>query len=130
MWHNIRKTTFYDLLRWYSLLDISLFLEAVLIYLELYQNRGFNLFKMSISLPGISLHWMFETMGDNEKFHLFPPKDSDMGEAIHHNLTGGPSLVVHHCLIKRETVIRYDKANTVCTVVNFDANVFYLWCTA
>ena len=42
-WRDNRMSTLYDLLKWFNLLDVHKFLESVLVYLELYQNRGFNL---------------------------------------------------------------------------------------
>ena len=42
--HNNQMTTLFDLLKWYSLLDVCPFLEAVLVYLDLYQKRGLELF--------------------------------------------------------------------------------------
>ena len=87
----------FDLLKWYSLLDICSFLEAVLEYLDLYRKRTLDLFKMSISLPGILLHWAINTIKSKEKFNLFAPKDSDMAQAMRKNLTGDPSIVFHRC---------------------------------
>ena len=81
---------------------------------------------MSIKLPDISLLWVFATIDDNKKFHLFPSKDYDMGEAMHRNLTGGLSLVFHHFQIKENTFIHGDETNTVRMVIDFDANTLYL----
>ena len=87
--------TLFDLLRWYSLLDVRPFLQAVLIYLEQYKSRGLDLFKTAISLPGISLNWAFDTIPKEIKFHLFPPRHGDIGETMRKNLTGGPSIIFH-----------------------------------
>ena len=62
----------FDLLRWYSLLDVRPFLEAVLNYLTQYTVHGLDIFKSAINLPGISVAWAFDTMPKENKFHLFP----------------------------------------------------------
>ena len=54
--------TLFDLLIWYSLLDVRPFLEAVLNYLQQYKVCGLDLFKSAISLPGISVAWAFDTI--------------------------------------------------------------------
>ena len=84
-WKDNQMNTLFDLMQRYSLLDVHPFLEALLVYLDLYQKQGVDLFKMSISLPGISLHWAFNQIKNNEKFHLFAPKDADMACAMRKN---------------------------------------------
>ena len=85
--------TLFDLLRWYSLLDVRPFLEAVLIYFTQYKYRGLDLFKSAISLPGISVAWAFDTIPKENKFHLFPPRHADIGRTMRNNLTGWPRII-------------------------------------
>ena len=74
--------TVFNLLKWYSLLDVRPFLEAVLVYLTQYKDRNLDLFKTAISLPGISLNWAFDTIAKEHKFHLFPPRHADIGQIM------------------------------------------------
>ena len=98
--------TLFDLLKWYSLLDVRPFLEAVVLYLKLYKQRKLDLFKMAISLPGISLHWAFDTMDKQQtKFHLFAPKDADMAEIMQLNSISGINQVFNHCQIENKSCI-------------------------
>ena len=99
-------STLFDLLKWYSLLDVRPFLQAVLLYLNQYKERGLDIFKKVISLPGISLNWAFDTIPKEQKIHLFPPRYADMGNIMQSNLTGGPSIIFHHCQVKGVTPIR------------------------
>ena len=122
--------TLFDLLKWYSLLDIRLFLEAVFIYLNQYKNSGLDLFKSAISLPGISLNWAFDTIPKENKFHLFPPRHADIGQNMRNNLTGGLSIIFHRKQVKNETLICNNPVRVVKSIVGYDANALYLWCTA
>ena len=129
VWAEKQMNTLFDLLKWYSLLDVRPFLEAVLIYLDLYKRRNLDIFKMAISLPGISIHWAFDTMNKHEtKFHLFAPKDADMAEIMRLNSNGEISQVFNHCQIKNESCIL---GNLLIKVESFqDANALYLSATA
>ena len=44
-WIVNEMQTLFDLLKWYSLLDVQPFLEAVFVYLSQYKERGLDLFK-------------------------------------------------------------------------------------
>ena len=44
VWRSNEMHTLFDLLRWYSLLDVQPFLEAVLVYLIQYKERGVRSF--------------------------------------------------------------------------------------
>ena len=114
--------TFFDLLNWYSLLD------AVLVYLTQYKDRGLDLFKTAISLPGISLNWAFDTIPKEHKFHLFPPRHANIGRMMRNNLTGGPSIIFHRQQVKDVTPIRGINDKIVKSIVGYDTNALYLWC--
>ena len=49
---------------------------------------------------------------------------------MRHNLTGGPSIIFHGKQVKDETQIRNNPDQIVKSVVGYDANALYLWCTA
>ena len=61
-----------------------------------------------------------------------------MAQAMRKNLTGGPSLVFHHCQLKGEslvfhhcqlkgeTLFRDNEGNIMQTITGFDANALYL----
>ena len=100
-----------NLLRWYALLDVCPFLEALLVNLGHYQKWSFNLFKMLISLLGILLHWAFDTI-----------ENYDMAKAMHCNLTGGPSIVYHRFPIKGQTSIHGNRAYAVQMTICLDVN--------
>ena len=49
---------------------------------------------------------------------------------MRHNLTGGLSIIFHHKQVKDETQIHNNPDQIVKSVVGYDANALYLWCTA
>ena len=102
-WHLNDMHALFDLLKWYCLLDVRPFLEAVLVYLTQYKDRGLDLFKTAISLPVISLNWAFDTIAKEHKFHWFSQRHADIGRIMRNNLTGGPSIISHRQKIKDVT---------------------------
>ena len=129
-WNANEMSMLFDLLKWYSLLDVLPFLEAVLVYLTQYKARGLDLFKTAISLPGISIYWAFDTISKENKFHLFPPRHTDIGQIMRRNLTGGPSIIFHRHQVKDVSLIRNNPAQIVKSIVGYDTNALYLWCMA
>ena len=127
VWIEKKMETWYDLLECYSLLDVRPILQAKSNYLVPYKERNLNLFKMALGLPGISIPWVFANLDPHEeKFHLFYPRDSDMGKLMRANLTGGLSNIFHRCQIKDKTPIRNNAKHIVKRVVGYDANSLYL----
>ena len=102
----------------------------MLVYLIQYKERGLELFKTAISLPGISLNWAFDTIPKEQKFHLFPPRHADMGNIMRNNLTGGPSIIFYCRQVKGETPICHNNEQIVHSIAGYDANALHLWCTA
>ena len=49
---------------------------------------------------------------------------------MRNNLTGGPSIIFHHHQLKDVTPIRRSNDKIVKSIVGYDANALYLWCTA
>ena len=81
-WNVNGMCRLFDLLKWYSLLDVHPFLEVVLVYLTHYKIRNLDLFKTAISLPGTSLNWTFDTIAKEHKFQLFAPRHADIGQIM------------------------------------------------
>ena len=53
------KSTFKDFLVWYNNLDVVPFLEAVEKMSQIWQERKIDMFKDGISVPGLSLKYLF-----------------------------------------------------------------------
>ena len=54
-------TTFRDFLVWYNYLDVGPFVTAVENLQRYYFKRNIDIFKVSISVPGLARHMLFES---------------------------------------------------------------------
>ena len=51
--------TMADYLRYYSELDVIPFIEALNRQSKIYEEKGIDMLKAAISLPGLAVHWLF-----------------------------------------------------------------------
>lgn len=58
-WCDEDMTTFKDFLVWYNNLDVLTLLEAVDKQSRVYAPKRIDMFKGAISLPGLTMQWMF-----------------------------------------------------------------------
>lgn len=69
VWEKEGMETLYDFLVWYNDLDTAPGVEAVQKMLELYHNKGIDLFKESVSAPGVARKLIFNSC--SKSFGLF-----------------------------------------------------------
>ena len=53
-----------DFLVWYNNLDVEPFVQAVEKQKAVYRQRGIDMLKEAISLPGLAVRWMFKDIGE------------------------------------------------------------------
>ncbi|XP_038054119.1 uncharacterized protein LOC119726483 [Patiria miniata] len=126
IWRDKSMTTLRDFLMWYNNLDVVPFLDAIHKMFEFYKERQMDMFKSAISVPGLSLQYLFLTLPQPDvHFSLIDEANKDVYYAIKANIVGGPSIVFHRYHEKEKTFIRGGK---LCqNIVGFDANALYLW---
>ena len=78
---------------WYNNLDVVPFLEAVEKMSQFWQERKIDMFKDGISLPGLTLKYLFSYLSPQTYFSLCDKADSDLYHLIRDNNTGGSSIV-------------------------------------
>ena len=122
-------TTFRDFLEFYNNLDVGPFVQAV----EKMQNLNFDhhidLFKVSVSVPGIARRWLFQTAHDAKtNFGLIQPQDDDLHYTIKQNIIGGPSIIFTRDVEVGRTFVWNDPSCPCINIVGFDANALYLDC--
>ena len=132
-WRENQMKTVRDLLVWYNNLDVSPFLEALEKQSSIYQQKGIDMLKEAISLPGLSTLWMFNVIGsqpslrdvydrldnrrdrlsrldeamiDTRVVHLFDKNNKDLFDLFKRNTVGGPSIVFHRYHEKGVTRLR------------------------
>lgn len=73
--------------------DVEPFLEATKNLTKYYEDRGVDIMKQAISVPGVSQRLAFNTVTDRSCFFLFNKRHKDLVKLFFRNNTGGPSLI-------------------------------------
>ncbi|KAK7087561.1 hypothetical protein V1264_021595 [Littorina saxatilis] len=125
VWVSEGMTTLSDFLVWYNNKDVAPFLEALEKQTEFYQSLGLDMLKDAISVPGLTLRYLFKTMPPSVYFSLMGRKQEDVHHCMRDSIVGGPSVIFHRYHERDVTRIRGGK---LCkSVVGYDANALYLW---
>ena len=105
-------STFRDFLIFYNNLDVKPFVEAIQKMKKKYSEKGVDVFKDDISVPGIARKLLFETSeNNNTSFSLFDESNKDLYQTIKQNIVGGPSIVFHRYFDKE-----YDQMSQYCGI--------------
>ena len=104
-WRDNGMTTLRDFLVWYNNRDVVPFLQAFDRQFAVYQQRGIDMFKQGISVPGLTLLYMFNDLPKKTYFMLFNEKNKDH-HLVKDHVVGGPSLVFHRYHEKGVTTLR------------------------
>ena len=139
-WKEHNMKTMKDFLIWYNNLDVVPFLSALEKQVNIFSQKGIDMLKSAISLPGLATRWLF-CVSDSSSPLGAPPTHSislidkhseDLYHNIRRNLVGGPSIIFHRYHEAGETHIRkleyLDKAKLCSTILGVDANALYLYC--
>ena len=126
VWGDNRMTTMRDYLVWYNNRDVTPFLEAIAKQFAFYHDRGIDMFKDGISVPGLSLLHLFNDLPNDTYFTVFNRTNSDLHELVKDNIVGGPAIIFHRYHEKNVTRIR-GGSEPCRSIVGYDANALYLW---
>ena len=126
VWRNNQMTTMRDYLVWYNNRDVTPFLEAIAKQFAFYHDRGIDMFKDGISVPGLSLLHLFNDLPNDTYFIVFNRTNSDLHELVKDNIVGGPAIIFHRYHEKNVTRIR-GGSEPCRSIVGYDANALYLW---
>ena len=125
VWRDHQMSTFRDFLVWYNNLDVEPFVKAVEKFQQFYFEKGIDVFKSAISVPGIARQLLFRTARQqNAVFALFDENNKDLFQTIKHNIVGGPSIIFTRHHSAGQTLIRGQKKCG--SILGFDANALYL----
>ena len=122
-------TSMRDFLRWYNNLDVEPFVKAVEKMLALYFNAQLDVFKCSVSVPGLArISVMRHAQKRGVNFALIDVDNADLHHIFRANTFGGPSIIFNRKHARGETYIR-DNPNHPCkSIIGYDANALYLYC--
>ena len=126
VWRDNRMTTMRDYLIWYNNRDVEPFLEAIAKQATFYNDRHIDMFKDGISVPGLSLLYLFNGLPLDTNFVTFNRTNSDLHQLVKDNIVGGPAIIFHRYHDKGVT--RIPGGEELCrAIVGYDANALYLW---
>ena len=125
VWRDNGMTTMRDYLVWYNNRDVTPFLEAIDKQAAFYHDQHIDIFKDGISVPGLTLLYLFNGLPPDTYFVTFNQTNSDLHQLVKDNIVGGPAIIFHRYHEKDVTKIRGGEACR--TVVGYDANALYLW---
>ena len=133
VWKKEKMRTFRDYLIHYNNKDVVPFVKAIKEHSKFFIERGIDMFKDGLTLPGLTLKFLFQNTQDKTPYVLFGPKDKDIHDLVRKNLVGGPSIIFHRHHVSRETNIRERKfgkeESKKCQhILGVDANSLYLKC--
>ena len=117
--------TFADWLRYYNNLDVGPFIEALDIMKAFYGERGIDICKDAVSLPGVALQCLLRGTAEN-KLYAPSKKAYDHLKAA---ISGGPSIVFTRYHEAGVTSIRshqYAALKPCKRVLDYDANALHL----
>ena len=126
VWHDNGMTTLRDYLVWYNNRDVTPFLEAIAKQFTFYCDRDIDMFKDGISVPGLSLLYLFSNLPKDTYFTVFNRTNSDLHKLVKDNIVGGPAIIFHRYHEKNVTRIR-GGSEPCRSIVGYDANALYLW---
>ena len=91
VWLEGNVRTFRDFLEWYNNLDGKPFVEAVEKMQDFYFQKGIDVLKTAISVPGIAKQMLFKAARDKgAEFSLVDEKNKDLYQTIKDNIVGPP----------------------------------------
>ena len=111
----------YTMLKDYNDLDVKPGVEAIG---NFFQSLNLDIHKDGISVPGLTLKYLWHTKDTNCEFQLFKGNEV-LYQKYRDNLVGGPSIVFHHYQERNKTRIRNGKPCQ--RILGYDANALYLW---
>ena len=126
VWHDNQMKTLREYLIWYNNRDVTPFLDAIAKQFTFYCDRGIDMFKDGISVPGLSLLYLFSNLPKDTFFTVFNNTNKDAHKLVKDNIVGGPAIIFHRYHEKGITKIR--GGSELCRkIVGYDANALYLW---
>ncbi|XP_066264599.1 uncharacterized protein [Branchiostoma lanceolatum] len=132
VWQQHGMQNMRDFLIWENNKDVVPMLEVIKKMVAFYKDIGIDMFKDGISVPGLTLKYLFMNLPSNTYFTL--PGKEDVFRLFKENIVGGPSIIFHRHHQKGKTYIRQKdmedigrKPKLCQKVIGFDANALYLW---
>ena len=129
LWREQNMSTFKQFLMHYNICDVTPFVLAVNKMMSFYTERNIDLFKTSISAPGVARQLLHESSNNRQAyFSLLDQNQEDIYKIFKLNLSGGPSIIFKRHLEVGVTPIRGNKDKMPKKVIGEDCASLYLYC--
>ena len=92
-WRDNRMKTMRDFLMWYNNRDVVPFLDAIDKQFAFYKQQNIDMFKDGVSVPGLTLLYLFNELPSNTFFTVFNQTNSDLHLLVKDNIVG---VAGHH----------------------------------
>ena len=125
VWRDNRMKPMPDFLVWYNNRDVVPFLEAIDKQFAFNKQQNIDMFKDGVSVPGLTLLYLFNKLPSNTFFTVLNQTNSDLHLLVKENIVGGPAIIFHRYHEKDVTNIPGEE--TCRSIVGYDANALYLW---
>ena len=89
VWRDEDMTTLKDYLVWYNNRDVVPFQEALAKQFAFYQQRRIDMFKGGISVPDLTLLYLFNDLPPKTHFTLFNEQNKDLHQLVQTEVVGG-----------------------------------------
>ena len=119
-----RMKTKQDFLVWYNNRDVVPFLDAIDKQFAFYKQQNIDMINDGVSVPGLTLLYLFNELPSNTFFTGFNQVNSDLHLLVKDNIVGGPAIIFHRYHEKDVTKIR--GGETCRSIVGYGANALYL----
>ena len=125
VWRENGMKMMHDFLVWYNNRVVVPFLDAIDKQFAFYKQQNIDMFKEGVSVPGLTLLYIFNELPSNTFFTVFNQTNSDLHLLVKDNIVGGPAIIFHRYHEKDITKIRGEE--TCRSIVVYYANALYLW---
>ena len=126
IWLKENMTTFRDYIRYYNNHDVIGMIEGIEKMLKIENANKLDVFKESVSLPGLTQTYLFKKLGD-DYFTNFSKEHGHIYKELRQGIVGGPSIVF--CRYQEAGITKIKGKNICRKIIGYDANALYLDCS-
>ncbi len=125
---EVNGKTFADYVRYYNDIDVVGMVEVIERMLKIYNDKGLDPFKTSVSLTSLTQQYLFKNL-KNDYFVTISREHQDLYKLLKSSIVGGPSIIFRRYHERDETWIR--NGSELCKkVLGWDCSSMYLYCLA
>ena len=110
VWEREDMRTMFDYLRWYNVLDVEPFVEALSKMVSLFNEHKLDLLKDAVSISKLAFQFLMSSIPPDIKhksfFYIPSVKHREIDDDLRAHIVGGASIIFHRRMEAGETKIR------------------------